>query len=81
MTFNHQVGEPIPQHPRGEFGHFVSRRCPDQNCDGQLVYSVPFVSYGYHHGGHWYCDGLTYDRDDGPLRACHHTHRDGEPGT
>ena len=81
MIRNHHVEEITPCQPRGEFGQFISRKCPDPNCSGKLVYSEPFVSYGYRYGGFWYCDGLTYDTETGPLRACRYTHRDGEPGT
>lgn len=49
--------------PRDSAGAFIARSCPDLNCNGSLVWD----------GETWSCDGLTYDREDGPLVACTHS--------
>ena len=51
--------------PRDERGRFIARDCPDLNCGGELIAGTDRFGNKV-----WHCDGLTYDRDDGPLRAC-----------
>jgi hypothetical protein len=51
--------------PRDESGRFIPHSCPDLNCGGSLVAGTDRFGHNV-----WHCDGLTYDRDDGPLRAC-----------
>lgn len=49
----------------GETGKFISDKCPDPNCGGNLV---PDVN---HWGDPVYrCDGLTHEDGDSPLVAC-----------
>lgn len=55
----------LAETPRGENGRFIAKGCPDLNCGGQLVAGTDRFNRPV-----WHCDGLTYDRDDGPLRAC-----------
>jgi len=55
----------MSDHPRNASGAFVSRQCPDVRCNGRLQPEAE---------GWWRCDGLTFDRDDGPLRACEVAH-------
>lgn len=50
---------------RTKAGRFVSRRCPDPNCDGALQ----FNAHGFW-AGSWLCDGLTYLEETGSLFAC-----------
>jgi hypothetical protein len=58
------LDETTGHYPRDAQGRIVRRKCPDLNCGGQLFRETQ--------NGHttWRCDGLTYDRDDGPLVAC-----------
>lgn len=63
--------------PHDEKGLFVTRRCPDPNCDGELVFEP--ASERPWRSAQWCCNGLTHDGDNGALVACEHTHIDGEP--
>lgn len=52
----------------GETGQFVSDKCHDPNCGGNLVpdtnrWGDPVFR----------CDGLTHDGGNSPLVACDHT--------
>lgn len=58
-------------YPRNEHGKFVPHFCDDPNCSGELVYS-PSIVNGIM-TDEWFCNGLTYDRADGPLTACART--------
>lgn len=63
--------------PRTPDGRFIPNLCGDPNCYGLLQ---PDTMYGR---PVWTCDGLTFDRADGPLRACERTYErrvDGEDG-
>lgn len=69
-----------PDMPRGEFGQFISKKCPDANCGGSLF--TEGEHSGHRFGGLiWRCNGLTHDREHDPLRECRHVHVDGYPGT
>lgn len=46
---------------RARNGQFVSRKCPDPNCGGTLRPEGEDL---------FRCDGLTFDDESGPLRAC-----------
>jgi hypothetical protein len=46
---------------RNAAGRYVSAKCPDPNCNGTLRPEGEDL---------YRCDGLTFDREDGPLRAC-----------
>lgn len=50
--------------PRGKDGRFLLIQCGDPNCDGVLQLDYYFGRPS------WVCNGLTYDRDGDPLRAC-----------
>jgi hypothetical protein len=50
--------------PRGKDGRFHLIHCDDLNCDGVLQLDYEFGT------PRWICNGLTYDTDTGPLRAC-----------
>jgi hypothetical protein len=58
--------------PYDDRGLFVSKACPDPNCDGHLVIEEDRV-----YGQVWRCNGLTHEGPDGPLVACNHSHLDG----
>lgn len=59
--------------PRDHKRRFMSRRCPDPNCDGELVYEPPSRMLPAGAGtGVWRCNGLTHRTEDGPLVACAH---------
>lgn len=58
-----------PTHPRDMRGRMLSRNCPDPNCGGRLQWEPDTMRAGAG-GGSWRCDGLTHERDDGPLEAC-----------
>lgn len=53
--------------PRLPNGRVLRTTCDDPNCNGILQaeeqYGMPI----------WSCDGLTYDHEGGPLRACERT--------
>ena len=51
----------------GETGQFLSPKCQDSNCDGELV---PGVSAGPFREPVWACNGLVSIADYGPLVAC-----------
>lgn len=55
--------------PRDKAGRFLPSLCQDPNCEGVLVRDVDRFGRPI-----WRCDGLTHDRDDGPLRACEREH-------
>lgn len=50
--------------PRDDKGRFLALFCNDLNCCGVLMLDSWFGQPV------WQCDGLTYDRADGPLRPC-----------
>lgn len=50
--------------PRGKDGRFLLIQCADPNCDGILELDYQWGA------ARWICNGLTYDRDHDPLRAC-----------
>lgn len=64
--------------PYDDKGHFVSRECPNPDCDGTLQYEVdPLTKVGI-----WRCDGLVDPNDPNKeLEACDFSHTDGEPYT
>lgn len=52
--------------PRLANGRFVTIRCPNSNCDGELRPD---------RDGWWRCDGLVHEKGpDSPLYACSHVH-------
>ncbi len=53
--------------PFDHLGRFISKKCPDPHCDGELFYE----------DGLWICDGLTYESDNEPYRECGYYHHDG----
>lgn len=65
----------VPAFPRDVRGRAISRACPDPNCGGRLVWDpdVPGTAHYVPGGGAFRCDGLTHERDDGPLVACDYT--------
>lgn len=54
--------------PRDECGHFISRACPDPDCDGELVRED---------ARYWRCNGLV-GRGAKPLEECTYAHWDGK---
>lgn len=52
--------------PRDDKGRFLAFFCDDRNCSGVLVLD-PGAEW---RTASWYCDGLTFDADGEPLRAC-----------
>jgi hypothetical protein len=60
----------VSRMPYDEAGHFVSKQCPIEGCDGKLVYEG---------NGSWACDGLVDPNDENKeLEACLYAHFDGE---
>lgn len=58
--------------PRNERGQAVSRKCPDPNCGGMLVYEPRMATWNAPDQHYWRCDGLTHERADDELEACPH---------
>jgi hypothetical protein len=56
--------------PRNERGQAVSRKCPDMNCGGMLVYEPRAATWSGPAQHYWRCDGLTHERADDELDAC-----------
>jgi hypothetical protein len=61
---------PLDLMPRNERGQAVSRKCPDPNCGGMLVYEPRAATWSGPAQHYWRCDGLTHERPDDDLVAC-----------
>lgn len=61
---------PLDPMPRNELGQAVSRKCPDPNCGGMLVYEPRDRTWNAPAQHYWRCDGLTHERADDDLVAC-----------